>query len=593
MAVRQDNRLIQELAEEIADRFGRDPKRLLDIFWAVQDLVHWVPPQALRALAPLLELSVLELRDTLTFYHFFHAEPTAEHKVYVDSSALAEIAGSEAILRCFEEELGVRCGAPTVSDNYAVFRTSCMGMSDQLPAALVDGVPVTALTPAKVKQVCADLRRGLAPTPQVVNTVQTRGPVLLVQPSPQRGEVLDQLGRLEPAELIATITQAGLRGRGGAGFATGKKWELCAAQEASARYVICNADEGEPGTFKDRYLLTEQFDRVIEGMILGAFAIGAAQGFIYLRAEYRYLLASLEDHLAQFRTQGLLGANIAGVDGLYFDIRIQLGAGSYVVGEETALLESLEGKRGEPRVRPPFPVEQGYLGKPTIVNNVETFASVVSIVLRGAPVFAALGTTYSKGSKLLSVAGDCERPGIHEIEWGQTLGEFLAMVEARDTQAVVVGGPSGAIVGPDSLDRRLCLEDLPTGGSMMVLDRSRDILEVVRNFTRFFVEETCGCCVPCRSGTVVFNEQIDLILRGEGAKADLQRILDWSAIVRATARCGLGQSCTNPLTTSIRAFRKLFEDRVQDHEAAFRPFDVSLKTAQYEETIASYDARRS
>jgi len=571
------------IADSAADRFGRSATRLLDIFWTIQDALGWVPPEALQALAPQLGRSVAELRDTLTFYHLFYPQPTPKRRVYVDRSALADAAGAAAVVAAFERGLGVRCDRPDADAEWALFSAPCLGLADQLPAALVDDVPLTRLDPAGVLSLCEALSRGEAPASNVTNEVQTPGPLLLRDGAPAAA-LLAQVAAMTPEAIVEAVTRSGLRGRGGAGFATGKKWSLAAAWPATPRYVVCNADEGEPGTFKDRYLLTERFERVLVGIIAGAKAIGAAAGVVYLRAEYRYLRAELEATLDTFRRRGWLGAG-GGPAGDGFDLRIQLGAGAYVVGEETALLESLEGKRGEPRVRPPFPVERGLHGQPTIVNNVETFAAVAAIIERGADAFAAVGTDYSKGSKLLSVGGDCDRPGIHEVVWGLTIGDFLALVGAREPQFVVVGGPSGTIVAATDQERRIALEDLATGGAMMVFDRRRDLLEVVHNFTRFFHRESCGCCAPCRAGTLVFAEQLAFVRSGQAARVDLDRVAAWAGIVGAASRCGLGQTCTRPITTSLTALPDVYRGRVQEHEALFRPFDVAAKTSACEAAI--------
>lgn len=579
------------IAVRAAERCERSPLRLLDIFWEIQDALGWVPPAALQALSPLLGRSVLELADTLTFYHFFHDRPTGQVRIYVDRSALAEAAGADAVVAAFEAELGIRCDDPEPEGGpFALFLTSCIGMCEQLPAALIDGVPVTNLEPEQVPALCARLRSGWRPTAAVPDTIQTRGPVLLRPDLPPVDDLLDPLAERAPAAILAEVERSGIRGRGGAGFSTGKKWALCAAQPATPRVVVCNADEGEPGTFKDRYLLGAQFPRVLAGMICCARAIGASVGLLYLRAEYRYLLAGLQQTLGDFRARGWLGPGAVG--GLGFDVRIQLGAGAYVVGEETALLESLEGKRGEPRVRPPFPVERGYCGLPTVVNNVETFATIPSILELGGARYAALGTDYSRGTKLLSVAGDCARPGLHEIVWGQTVGEFLRMVGAEDAMFLVIGGPSGTILDARQRARKIAIEDLNTGGAVMVFGPQRDLLAVVHNFQRFFRAETCGCCAPCRAGTEVFAEQLAFIRSGEAARIDLERVVEWAAIVRSTARCGLGQTCTNPLTTSLAAFPDLYRSRVREHEALFRPFDVEARTRAYEEVVARHEADR-
>lgn len=567
----------------IIKKYKKDKTRLLDIFWDIQRLHGHVSNNDLKVLSKGLGLSIPELKDTLTFYHFLHDRPVGKHQIYIDTSAISECAGVEKIIKAFEKELGCKMGKVDPSGKIALFPTSCIGMSDQAPAALINGVPITKLTASKARTIVQALKKNKKPESKVTNKVHQKGPVLF--DSHTMGKSLLNLLLLEPTDVIEEVTKAGIRGRGGAGFSTGLKWKLCANQQEKTKYVVCNGDEGEPGTFKDRFLLTEKTALIFEGMIIAAHALGAQQGLFYLRAEYYYLLKHMEKVLEEMRKQNLLGKNILGVKGFHFDIRIQLGAGAYVVGEETALLESLEGKRGEPRVRPPFPVEEGYLGKPTVVNNVETFASVSKIIEHGAEWYRQYGTEHSPGTKLLSVSGDVKRPGIYEIEWGQTIGEFIAMVGAENPLAIQVGGPSGTCLNAMDIHRRIAFEDLATGGSMMVFNRDRDLLKIIKNFVQFFVDESCGCCLPCRAGNIVLNEQIDTIRAGDGARIDLERIKAWSQIISPASRCGLGQTCTNPMVTSMESFPDIYEKQVNEHEALFKHFDVEEKLKPYEETV--------
>jgi len=567
----------------IVKKYKADKTRLLDIFWDIQDSFSYISMDALVILSGPLNLSLPELKDTLSFYHFFHDKPAGKSKIYLDTSAIAEISGLHEVVKAFEKELNCRLGEVDPSGEFGLYATSCIGMSDQLPAALVAGVPVGNLNPVKIKKLVAKLKSGKRPPLQVKNTVHLAGKVLLAKFKPAVS--LKNLPTLKAQDLVDILIESGLRGRGGAGFSTGKKWQLCAAQKKQKRFVVCNADEGEPGTFKDRYLLSEMPQLVFEGMIIAARAIVAQEGLFYLRAEYRYLKNPLEQTLQTMRKNNLLGKNILGIDGFDFDIRIQLGAGAYVVGEETALLESLEGKRGEPRVRPPFPVEEGYLGYPTIVNNVETLANVAKIMQNGAQWYRGFGTATSPGTKLLSVSGDCPKTGIYEVEWGLSIGEFLQMVAAKKTQFIQVGGPSGVCLNAREKQRCLSFEDLPTGGSMMIFNQQRDVLKIMKNFVQFFVNESCGCCLPCRAGNIVLNEQMDLILSGEAAVIDLERIKEWSQIISPSSRCGLGQTCTNPMLTSMQAFPELYTKRVKEHESLYRPFDLKCKTAAYDEFV--------
>ncbi|HUJ74481.1 MAG TPA: NADH-ubiquinone oxidoreductase-F iron-sulfur binding region domain-containing protein, partial [bacterium] len=372
----------------------------------------------------------------------------------------------------------------------------------------------------------------------VRNNIMRRGDVIFSPYAP--GRALHKIVAMTPAQVIAVVNASAQRGRGGAGFPTGLKWELARKAPGDVKYIFCNADEGEPGTFKDRVILTELPALVFEGMAVAGYAVGARKGILYLRNEYRYLRAWLEKTLDDMRAQGFLGAGIAGRADFTFDVKIQFGAGSYVCGEESALIESAEGKRGEPRDRPPFPVAKGYLQKPTVVNNVETLCAVVKIVLNGGEWYAGIGTKESKGTKVISVSGDCGKPGVYEIAWGFTVNDVIRMVEATDVQAVQVGGPSGSCIGPREFDRVLCYEDLATGGSLIIIGKKRDLVkEVVLNFARFFREESCGSCVPCRALTAMSQGVLEKIVAGRGRRADLEAFKTWATIMQKN-RCGLG-----------------------------------------------------
>ena len=325
------------------------------------------------------------------------------------------------------------------------------------------------------------------------------------------------------------------------------KWEFTRAAASDQRYLICNADEGEPGTFKDRVILTERPDLLFEGMTIAGYAIGASRGLLYLRGEYAYLRDYLESVLAQRRAAGLLGESICGKPGFDFDIRIQLGAGAYVCGEETALISSCEGLRGDPKNRPPFPAQSGYLGKPTSVNNVETLCCVPRILEMGAGWFASIGSSKSTGTKLLSVSGDCTRRGVYEVPLGTRLAEVLEMCGAEEPQAVQVGGPSGQMVGAADFDREICFDDLATGGALVVFGAGRDPLEIASHYMAFFIHESCGYCTPCRVGNVLLKERLDRIRAGRGETEDLDYLRALAATVKTASRCGLGQTSPNPV----------------------------------------------
>jgi len=360
------------------------------------------------------------------------------------------------------------------------------------------------------------------------------------------------------ADIIGEVAASNLRGRGGAGFPTGTKWNLAAAagvREGGSKYVVCNADEGEPGTFKDRVLLTDYADLVFEGMTIAARAIGATKGILYLRGEYVYLRPHLDGVIDTRRKAGQLGADILGTAGFTFDIEIRMGAGAYVCGEETALIESLEGHRGEPRNRPPFPVNTGFMGQPTVVNNVETLASVAAILSKGAAWFKAFGTEKSAGFKLFSISGDCDQPGVYEFPLGITVAELLQTVGGANAKAVQIGGASGHCVPASGFGRKLAFEDIATGGSIIVFGPGRDMLHVAKNFMEFFVEESCGQCTPCRAGNAKLLEGIEKIEHGACSTAYLQELLALSETMQLASKCGLGQSSPNAFVSIVTHFQ--------------------------------------
>jgi [NiFe] hydrogenase diaphorase moiety large subunit len=378
--------------------------------------------------------------------------------------------------------------------------------------------------------------------------------------------------------VIEQISHSKLRGRGGAGFPTGLKWKLCRQSGSDAHHVICNADEGEPGTFKDRVLLTEIPDAVFDGMTIAGYALGARQGLVYIRGEYAYLRGALQAVLDERRRLGLLGRNICGREGFDFEIRIQLGAGAYICGEESALIESLEGKRGSPRDRPPFPTERGYLQQPTAVDNVESFVCAARIMEHGAAWFASFGTAESSGTKLVSVSGDCPHPGVYEVPFGMTINGLLDLVGAPEAEFVQVGGPSGQCVAPKDYGRRLGFEDLPTGGSIMVFGPGRDVLKVAHHFAEFFAEESCGWCTPCRVGTTLLRDGLKKIIADRATLADIGALEALGNTVTRTSRCGLGQTAANPILSTMRNFPQAYEARLQPEE--FLPAETLLEAMQ-------------
>ncbi len=362
--------------------------------------------------------------------------------------------------------------------------------------------------------------------------------------------VLDKVLKMTSDQIIQELIDSGLRGRGGAGFPTGLKWKFASQQKADKKYVICNADEGEPGTFKDREILEKQAKKVWTGMAICAHTVGASEGFLYLRGEYNYLIPQLQKELDVFN-EDLKKRK------LNFSIQIRSGSGAYVCGEETALIESMEGKRGEPRNKPPFPVVEGYLNKPTVVNNVETFVYTAVIMSNGSKFFRDLGTKDSRGSKVFSISGDTPYSGIYELELGMTLEDFVELFGDGDTKAVQVGGASGFCVPRRKFKETIIgFEGIPTGGSMMLFNSSRSMYNILHNFLDFFCEESCGQCTPCRVGCQQLLKGIKAVKTKEKPSKYLEDLKDMSQTMKVAAKCGLGQSVPNCFNSIIDNFKE-------------------------------------
>jgi [NiFe] hydrogenase diaphorase moiety large subunit len=362
--------------------------------------------------------------------------------------------------------------------------------------------------------------------------------------------VLDKVLKMDPVEVLKELEEAGLRGRGGAGFPTFLKWKFARAAKGDVKYVICNADEGEPGTFKDREILDNVSCKVLLGMAICAHTVGAKKGYIYLRGEYNFLKPKIQESIDHFHKQ-------AKEKGLDFSVEIFSGSGAYVCGEETSLIESMEGKRGEPRNKPPFPVAEGYLGKPTVVNNVETLVYVAMIIKNGHKFFKSLGTKDSRGAKVFSISGDTPIPGIYELELGMTLKEFVDTFGDGDTKAVQVGGASGACVPRRDFEKTIIgFEGVPTGGSMMLFNSSRSMYNVLHNFLEFFCEESCGQCTPCRVGIQQLLKGIEGVKNRSLKPEYLESLRKMTDSMKITSKCGLGQSVPNAFNYILDNFKE-------------------------------------
>ncbi len=609
-----------DVIQTVLARHERDGTRLMQILREIQEALGWLSPATLTMIAAGVGWPRAKVEGTAAFYSFFHTRPRGRYCVLWSDNITDRMLGNRDLMMAMCEKLWLEPGRVSEDGLVSVNTTSCTGMCDQGPALLVNYRTVTRMDMARVDQM-VELIRGGTPVEEwpagwfrVEDNVR-RADILLgsnfapgsaLQAAFERAtadgleasndrSMKESLphGLVGPTALLDELRRSNLRGRGGAGFSTRLKWEACRnapLKEGQTRVVVCNADEGEPGTFKDRVLLSSHADLVFEGMTVAAYAIGATKGFVYLRGEYRYLLDPLNEVLQRRRQAKLLGGNILGVAGFHFDIEVHLGAGAYVCGEESALIESLEGKPGRPRIRPPFPVTNGYLDQPTIVNNVETFAGAALIALNGGEWFAKIGTRQSTGTKILSVSGDVERPGLYEYPFGVTVAQVLEDAGAREcVQGIQISGPSGMTLTSDEIHRRIGFEDIPTAGAFMVFDCSRDMFEVARNFAHFFAHESCGFCTPCRVGTQVVARLMDKLATNRGSQYDINELFKMHRLMQGASHCGLGNTACNPIFDTLNKFRPAYERRLVSLE--FEPaFDLDAALSQARQMTGRDDA---
>ena len=575
---------MQAFVKNIAEQNHHQPTHLLRILHAIQARYHYIPEVAIEQLALLLNIARTQIIGVIEFYSFFHLTPRGRYEILISDSITDHLLGKHEITDYLSKKLQVNIGEVRTDGLVSLDNTSCTGLCDQGPAGLVNGYALPQLDHARIDQISLLINQETPieqwPTElfQINDNIIKRG--LLLNHPLALGAALQATFKRGLSATLAEIDSSGLRGRGGAGFKTASKWQYCRNEAESQRYVVCNADEGEPGTFKDRVLLNSYAQQVFEGMTVCAAIIGAEQGFLYLRGEYLFLYDKLHEILAERRQLGLLGKNLLN-SGVNFDIDICLGAGAYICGEESALIESLEGKMGIPRNRPPYPVTHGYLGKPTVVNNVETFFAAAAIAHQSGEWFANIGTDKSNGTKILSISGDCAKPGIYEYEFGTSIETILNDCGAEELLGLQIGGPSGLFISDSELQRKLAFEDLATGGSFIIFNKQRNLLDIVNNFTHFFAHESCGFCTPCRVGTSLLKNQLDKIVDGHGSAGDVVALEELCALVKNYSHCGLGQTAANPIISTLARFPELYQSRLKkiSYEPGF-DLDASLETAR-------------
>jgi NADH-quinone oxidoreductase subunit F len=555
---------------------------LITVLHAVQERIGWISPGAIDHIAERLTVPPAEAYGVASFYALFRTTPSPGAVVHVCDDLACQVNGAEELCERMTRRFGKE-GSESAFDGAGVTwqRSPCLGQCDRGSAALIQRAGAdparVGLAPADPDQIWRSLTvpdEG-AGRPHVSSsssgTVSLLRRVGQVDPSSLGSyraaggyEMLRRAVGLGPQGVLREVKDAKLLGRGGAAFPTAIKWEAVAANPVQPHYVICNADESEPGTFKDRVLMESDPYALIEALTVMGYACEAEQGYIYIRGEYPLAEARLRHAVAQARARGFLGPDVMG-KGFAFDIEVRRGAGAYIAGEETALINSLEGKRAEPRNKPPFPAQSGLFGKPTAVNNVETLLSVLEILRVGGPAFAAIGTSNSTGTRLFCLSGCVERPGLYEYDFGVTLGEVIdaagGVRGGRPLQAVLLGGAAGSFVGPSALDMPLTFEAVRAAGTtlgsgvVLVLDDTVDVVALLRRITQFFRDESCGQCVPCRVGTVRQEELLARLAAGtpRGSVAtELALLDDIGSVARDASICGLGQTAISAVQSAVK-----------------------------------------
>jgi NADH-quinone oxidoreductase subunit F len=559
--------------------------QLIPALHAIQSRIGWISTPALNYVCKRLAVAPAEAYGVATFYALFATNPRPPIVAHVCDDIACRLAGAEALCADLTRSVGP-AGEPIRDGRATWLRSPCLGLCDRAPAAMITiaGERSAAFTIAPVDAVGV-----IAPLEAAGGSgraVPARDDPL-PQPAADRRRLLGRIGVVDPTSLddyraqggyaalaralemgpervTAEVTDSKLMGRGGAAFPTGRKWAAVASQAAQPHYLVCNADESEPGTFKDRVLLEGDPFATVEAMTIGAYATGASKGYLYIRGEYPEAETRVASAILRAREAGLLGDDIMG-SGFTFDIELRRGAGAYICGEETALFESIEGKRGEPRNKPPFPVEIGLFGKPTVVNNVETLANIPLIVLGGGEAFARTGTEGSTGPKLFCLSGHVARPGVYEVEFGATVRDLIELAggvpDDRAIRTILLGGAAGVFVGPESLDMPLTFEGTRAAsatlgsGVIMVFDETVDLVDTLRRIAQFFRDESCGQCVPCRVGSVRQEELLARLAAGSRVRPrdeELALLREIGQAMRDASICGLGQTASSAIESALR-----------------------------------------
>lgn len=537
----------------------------------------WLPRSVLTRIAQALQIPLADVYGVTEFYSMFYTQPVGKQMIYLCQDAPCAVHGAGQIEQALCNYLQITPGETTPDGTYTVERVRCLGLCDQAPAAMVNRVRHCRLKSYNLEPLLTNQPRH----PQVqtnigglvkvaLANVNVVDPTSLSDYRAQGGlaALRKTLSQMTPAEVIEAIKASQLVGRGGAAFPTGLKWQYTAANPPGPRYVICNADESEVGAFKDRALMDGDPFRVLEGLLIACYAVGAGQGFVYVRGEHHVSYHRFVNAVQQLEAAGWLGDNIQG-SGFSCRLAIRRGAGAYVCGEESALMESIEGKRGFPRLRPPFPTTAGLWGQPTVINNVETLAKVPSIIMHGGQWYQSLGRPDSAGTKLFAVSGSVMRPGVYEVPFGVPLYHLIVdlaggLPPGRTLQAILTGGAAGTFLRAEHLERPITFEDFKEvggtigAGTFMVFDDTVDLLEVLRRVSEFFAHESCGKCYPCQIGTERQAEILHRLQQGQAGPDEVETLLELGQVMSDTSICGLGQSAGWAVADAVKRWPALF-----------------------------------
>jgi NADH-quinone oxidoreductase subunit F len=564
------------LLESVLDQYRSGGRaNLLPALHDTQKIYGYLPEAVLRAIGQALHVPFADVYGVVEFYTMFYNEPVGKRIVRVCTDPACALAGAEATLvAACQHAGGIHPGQTSADGQYTVERATCLGLCDQAPGALVDDTAfreVTAQDAPKLFEMAATLAelRIAGELRVLTRNIGTLAPTdLKAHRKAGAFAALEKAVKtLSPEQVIAEVKDSGLVGRGGAAFPTGTKWEGTRNAAGGPKYVVCNADESEPGTFKDRVLMEGDPFRILEGIMLCGLAIGAEKGYVFIRGEYPQAMAILQEAIDKLRAAKLLGDRLLGSD-FSFDIEIRRGAGAYICGEETALFEAIEGKRGFPRVKPPFPTTHGLFMKPTAINNVETLACIPDIVANGGAWFKQTGTEKSTGSKLFCVSGHVKQPGVVEVPFGTPLRELVQKYCGGfdgEPKAILMGGAAGSFMTPDQFDARLSFEDLreigaPVGsGVIMVFNDTVDLRDVLRGLAHFFAHESCGKCYPCQLGTQRQMEILERAAEGKTRAGDATALQDIGWTMTDASICGLGQTAASAVLSAVKLWPDLVE----------------------------------